>query len=83
MSAKSEKETIVPYLELVKLRRQEHLRGGGCSKLTPDDVRAIRAMWIKAIYRDKQEMIYIAERFNVKERAVRNILAGKAWSFVP
>ena len=82
MSAKGAKEIIVPYLELVKLRRQEHLRGGGCSKLTPDDVRAIRALWIKAVYKDKQEMIHIAERFNVKERAVRNILAGKAWSFV-
>ena len=82
MSAKCAKEIIIPYLELVELRRQEHLRGGGCSKLTPDDVRAIRAMWIKAVYKDKQEMIHIAERFNVKERAVRNILAGRAWSFV-
>ena len=83
MSEKGAKEIMVPYLELVKLRRQEHLRGGGCSKLTPDDVREIRTMWIKAVYKDKQEMIHIAERFNVKERAVKNILTGKAWSFVP
>jgi hypothetical protein len=40
-------------------------------------------MWTKAVYKDKQEMIHIAERFNVKERAVKNILTGKAWSFVP
>ena len=39
-------------------------------------------MWAKAVYKDKQEIIYIAERFNVKERAVKNILTGKAWSFV-
>ena len=82
MSEEGAREIMVPYLELIKLRRQEYLRGGGCSKLTPDDVRAIRAMWIKAVYRDKQEMINIAERFNVKERAVKNILTGKAWSFV-
>ena len=83
MSAKDKKETIVPYLELVKLRRQEHLRGGGSSKLNPSDVREIRKMWAKAVYKDKQEKIYIAEQFDVKERAVDNILTGKAWSFVP
>jgi len=77
------KETIVPYLETVLLRRQERLRGGGSSKLNPSDVREIRKMWAKAVYKDKQEIIFIAERFNVKERAVKNILTGKAWSFVP
>ena len=83
MDAKGAKEIIVPYLETVLLRRQERLRGGGSSKLNPSDVRKIREMWAKAIYKDKQEKIYIAEQFNVKERAVDNILTGKAWSFVP
>ena len=82
MSEKNAKETIVPYLELVQIRQQRLLRGGGRSKLTPDDVRTIRVMWIKAVYKDKQEMIHIAEQFKVKERAVKNILTGKAWSFV-
>jgi len=83
LSETDAEEAIIPYLETVLLRRQERLRGGGSSKLKPDDVREIRAMWIKAVYKDKQEMIHIAERFNVKERAVKNILTGKAWSFVP
>ena len=82
MSEKDAKETIVPYLELVQIRQQRLLKGGGRSKLTPDDVRTIRVMWIKAVYKDKQEMIHIAEQFKVKERAVKNILTGKAWSFV-
>ena len=82
MSEKDAKETIVPYLELVQIRQQRLLRGGGRAKLTPSDVREIRKMWIKAIYKDKQEMIYIAEKFNVKERAIRNIVNGKSWAFV-
>ena len=82
LSETDAKETIVPYLEPVLLRRQERLRGSGSSKLKPDDVREIRKMWAKAIYKDKQERIYIAEQFNVKERAVGNILTGKAWCFV-
>jgi len=82
LSETDAKETIVPYLDTVLLRRQERLRGGGSSKLNPSDVREIRKLWAKAVYKDKQEKIYIAEQFNVKERAVDNILTGKAWSFV-
>ena len=81
MIEKDAKETIVPYLDRVQLRRGERRRGRS-SKLTADDVRRVREMWKKAVYRDKQEMIDIAERFNVKERAVRNILTGKTWSYV-
>ena len=80
--AKSFPEVIVPYEEQSKVRQSNYIKGGGNSKLTVADVRKIRDMWNESEYKDVQERIWIAEQFNVKDRAVLNILTGKAWSFV-
>ena len=76
------KEIIVPYVIRSVSKQQQNIRGLGFSKLSADDIREIRVMWQKAIYKDKQERINIAEKFNVKERAILNIITGKSWSYV-
>tara|TARA_R110001592_G_scaffold71021_8_gene217349 strand:- start:10787 stop:11215 length:429 start_codon:yes stop_codon:yes gene_type:complete len=75
-------ETVVPYIIRSVSKQQQNMRGIGSSKLSPDDIRGIRVMWQKAIYKDKQERIDIAEKFNVKERTIQNIITGKSWGYL-
>ena len=82
MTKKDATENIVPYLELIHLRRQELLRGGGHSKLTPNDVREIREIWDKTTFKDRDLAYRIGRQFEVEERAIDNIIKGKSWVFV-
>ena len=82
MIEKSTTENIVPYLELIHLRRQELLKGGGHAKLTPSDVREIREIWEKTTFKDRDLAYRIGRQFEVEERAIDNIIKGKSWAFV-
>ena len=75
-------EVIVPYEEVSAIRQRNFIRGGGNSKLTVSDVKKIRKMWEESEYKDMTDRLGIAEEFNVKDRAIRNILTGKSWAYV-
>ena len=74
---KDAKEIIVPYIIRSLSKQQQNMRGLGSAKLSPDNIREIRVIWQRATHKDKQERIDIAKKFNVKERAIKNIIDGR------